>query len=131
MGTISIKGRTYYCHPIYNKYAVNGFSPIIDVVKKENYFGVEIYDGYSFVKMGKENYPLHNFVWECFNGIIPEGKVVVHIDGNKRNNVISNLDLTTPNENDVGIIVRLLKTEDILFLMKNQLQNIEGILFEK
>ena len=115
MKTISIEGRTYYCHPIYDKYAVNGFSPILDVVKKEHYFGVVIYDGYSFVKMGKENYPLHNFVWECFNGIVPEGKVVVHIDGNKRNNVISNLDLTTPNENDVGIIVRLRNIEDNLF----------------
>ena len=79
--------------------------------------------------MGKENYPLHNFVWECFNGIVPEGKVVVHIDGNKRNNVISNLDLTTPNENDVGIIVRLRNIEDNLFWINNKLQNIEGILF--
>ena len=35
MNTISIRGRTYYCHPIYDKYAVNGFSPIIDVVGKK------------------------------------------------------------------------------------------------
>ena len=131
MKKVEIYGSTYFCHPIYDKYATNGFLPIVDIVKKINYFGVEIHDGYSFVKMEKEIYPLHKFVWECFNGIIPEGKVVVHIDGSKRNNVISNLDLTSPNENDVGIIVRLLKTEDILFLMKNQLQNIEGILFEK
>ena len=122
MKKVEIYGSTYFCHPIYDKYATNGFLPIVDIVKKINYFGVEIHDGYSFVKMEKEIYPLHKFVWECFNGVVPEGKVVVHIDGDKSNNVISNLELTTPNENEVGIMDRLHNIEHILLLIKNDIK---------
>ena len=35
----------------------------------------------------------HRFVWECFNGEIPEGMQVVHKDGNKVNNSLGNLKL--------------------------------------
>jgi hypothetical protein len=34
-------------------------------------------------------------IWETFNGVIPKGKVVDHIDGNVFNNALTNLRLTT------------------------------------
>ena len=42
---------------------------------------------------------LHRFIWECHKGEIPEGFVINHIDGNKINNKLSNLELVTPKEN--------------------------------
>lgn len=39
-------------------------------------------------------YPNHRIIWEMFNGEIPEGKVIDHIDGNPSNNCIENLNLT-------------------------------------
>jgi hypothetical protein len=38
-------------------------------------------------------------VYECFNGIIPEGKVIDHIDNVKINNNIENLQCVTHQEN--------------------------------
>lgn len=35
----------------------------------------------------------HRFIWECVNGDIPEGYDIHHIDGDKMNNSISNLEL--------------------------------------
>ena len=45
------------------------------------------------------NYLLHRFIYECFNDLIPNDKVIDHIDNNKHNNKSDNLQLLTPSEN--------------------------------
>ena len=42
---------------------------------------------------------VHRFVWEYFNGPIEKGLTVDHIDGNKLNNHIDNLQLLARGEN--------------------------------
>lgn len=42
---------------------------------------------------------IHTLVWETFNGKIPKGLQVNHIDLNKLNNVLSNLELLNNREN--------------------------------
>lgn len=42
---------------------------------------------------------IHRLVWETFNGEIPDGMVIDHIDGNRSNNALSNLRLVTQSEN--------------------------------
>lgn len=42
---------------------------------------------------------LHRIIWETFNGEIPQGKEIDHIDCNKQNNALSNLRLITHSEN--------------------------------
>jgi transposase len=42
---------------------------------------------------------LHRLIWEYFNGPIPEGLQINHIDGNKLNNLLENLELVTPSQN--------------------------------
>lgn len=42
---------------------------------------------------------VHRLVWETFNGEIPDGYEIDHIDGNKQNNALSNLRCVTHTEN--------------------------------
>ena len=42
---------------------------------------------------------VHRIVWECFNGVIPPTKQMDHINNNRADNRLSNLQLLTPKEN--------------------------------
>ncbi|WP_302782615.1 HNH endonuclease signature motif containing protein [Clostridium saudiense] len=53
---------------------------------------------YTTIVNGKTQY-VHRLVWELFNGAIPEGFEINHIDGNKSNNKLFNLELMTRKEN--------------------------------
>ena len=48
---------------------------------------------------GFKSYQTHRFIWECFNGLIPDGKEIDHINNIKSDNRLSNLQLLTPKEN--------------------------------
>lgn len=50
---------------------------------------------------------VHRFVWECFKGEIPEDLVINHIDGDKHNNRLENLEIVTTQENIVHAWVKL------------------------
>lgn len=61
----------------------------------------QYFDGVKFTRDEKTGYylnstirkRLHRFVWEYYNGPIPKGYVVHHIDEDKSNNAIENLEL--------------------------------------
>ena len=59
--------------------------------------------GYLRIKLWdhntKKNFNIHRLVWEAFNGPIPEGMVIDHIDMNQTHNYITNLELVTVAEN--------------------------------
>lgn len=59
--------------------------------------------GYLHVFLRKngngKNLYVARLVWEAFNGPIPEGMQVNHINEDKNNNRLENLNLTTPKEN--------------------------------
>lgn len=59
--------------------------------------------GYLQVALRKNNttksYYVHRLVWEAFNGTVPIGYEVNHIDENKLNAKLSNLNLLTRSEN--------------------------------
>ena len=46
----------------------------------------------------KGNQPYHQYVWEQHNGVIPKGYHIHHIDENKLNNDIKNLELMTESD---------------------------------
>lgn len=59
--------------------------------------------GYIHVVLSKDNkqkiFLVHRLVYEAFNGKIPEGMQVNHIDENKSNNSLNNLNLMTCKQN--------------------------------
>lgn len=60
--------------------------------------------GYLFVRLFKngkvKNYLIHRLVWIAFHGAIPEGMQINHIDEDKTNNRLDNLELMTCKENN-------------------------------
>ena len=63
----------------------------------------EVKGGYMRVALCKKNkhhsYQVHRLVYETFEGDIPNDLQVNHIDENKKNNCLENLNLMTPKEN--------------------------------
>lgn len=62
--------------------------------KSKKYKNVILYDNGK-----KDFYLVHRLVWESFNGPIPDGMQVNHIDEDPSNNNLDNLNLMTPEEN--------------------------------
>lgn len=60
-------------------------------------------DGYSVINLYKNRkrkfYLGHRLIWETFNGEVPKGFEINHIDENKQNNILSNLNLLTHRDN--------------------------------
>lgn len=59
--------------------------------------GTKRSDGYW--RVGGQKEYVHRIVWELFNGSIPDGLCIDHIDGDTSNNKIENLRLVTHKEN--------------------------------
>jgi hypothetical protein len=97
--------KTIKRHPIYSDYGASEDGIIISFKcnrelemtcgnHKRGYRQFRI----SYGKLSKM-YLCHRLVWECFNDIIPDGLCIHHIDHNKTNNSIDNLQLVTDDEN--------------------------------
>ena len=98
-------GKKYYIHPTFSKYAASKEGEILKV-KTERILEKKLTDqGYYQFKISDKNlirpknYYIHRFEWECIKGDILEGFVIDHIDSNKTNNKIENLQLLTVSEN--------------------------------
>lgn len=63
---------------------------------KGGYYRCQMINDFGY----KRTTMLHRVIWECVNGEIPEGMQVNHIDENKNNNSIFNLNLMTCKENN-------------------------------
>lgn len=94
----------YLEHPVYTGYglqedgAISGRRGVITpFVHHTGYECLTVHHG-----GGPRSVRSHRFIWECFNGIIEDDSLVInHIDGNKRNNSLHNLELVTSSENAV------------------------------
>ena len=116
---IEIENCVYKVHPIYDLYAANENGVVINVVNKKQ-IGDKTKFGYiqCTVRKRGENqkrHYVHRFVWECFNGLIPDDKVIDHINDKKDDNRLCNLQSVTTREN----IEKSVKNRDYAFAAKN------------
>lgn len=85
-------------HPMYRQYSANEFGEIYGPRGKVK--PILHHTGYHVITVAYKQFRWHRFVWECFNGIIEDKKLVInHIDGNKENNAISNIELVSQSRN--------------------------------
>lgn len=56
-------------------------------------------DGYRRVNMRGRHVLVHRAVVRAFRGVIPDGLEVNHVDGDKSNNRLGNLEVVSPSEN--------------------------------
>ena len=107
MTKIEINDIIYHIHPIYNLYGANEAGNIIHIIKKTPIVSKHKprkKDSVCMVRAyGQSCYKTiltSNFIWECFNGIIPDDKVIDHINDNAEDNRLCNLQLVTKKENN-------------------------------
>ena len=101
---IKFQNIKFYIHPIYSQYSARKNGQIlINNRKKILKLGSKCANGYKYFTLYAGNisksYLVSRFVYECFKGNIPDDKEVDHIDNNKENNSIKNLQLLTHKEN--------------------------------
>ena len=68
-------------------------------IKNRWTFGTTTHYGYKQITVGRKSFRLHRVLWEAFNGPIPDGLQIDHINRNKLCNNLSNLRICTPSEN--------------------------------
>ena len=102
---IIYNGKTYYIHPIYNNYAASKSGKVINCQTMNKFSGSNNHTGYLSVNVNSvdkskpKTIQAHRFIFECFHGIIPNGKVIDHINDIKDDNRIKNLQMMTQQEN--------------------------------
>ena len=89
-------------HYLYKNYGVYG-QEIITINKMRLHKGAINNSGYRLTAIRYNgntiHYYYHRFIYECNHGVIPGGYVVDHIDNNKMNNNIDNLQIITSSQN--------------------------------
>ena len=68
-------------------------------IKIGNKAGCLHHTGYSVVITNNVHYQMHRIIWVYHYGAIPSNLQIDHIDGDKANNMIENLRLATPSQN--------------------------------
>ena len=96
---IDLKNFPYYKHPIYNNYAANKFGIIFNINTNKRQIPIKIsghlkkcpksklknhqYIRLDYYSRCEVDYLLNQFIWECFNGILKPGNMIISINGSK------------------------------------------------
>ena len=102
---VKYQGIKFFFHPFIKDYLASRCGKILSLKwnKKRILKIHKTTNGYFDFKIcennKKRNYSIHRFVYQTFKGVIPKGMETDHIDGDKKNNSISNLQLLTKKEN--------------------------------
>ena len=106
MTKIEVNDSVYNIHPVYDLYGADEDGNIIHIIKKIPNKGHKNKSGGYMMCMvrkhgqnGQKSMFVHRFVWECFNGTIPDDKVIDHINNDNVDNRLCNLQLVTQREN--------------------------------
>ena len=121
MTNIEINNCIYKVHPVFNLNASDKNGNIIHLVRQVPNPGQKHKSGYLVCMVrkhgqnGQKHYFVHRFAYECFNGLIPDGKVIDHVNNIKDDNRLCNLQLMSQQEN----CKKSAKRRDYTFVAKN------------
>ena len=98
MQTTKIAEKLIYIHPSYNHIGCDNAGNIINIMSNQPVKGTKTKTFIEIVVGGWglpwTTYKKHVFVFECYSGyILTEGSHIKHIDGNTKNNSLTNLEL--------------------------------------
>ena len=101
---VPTKCEKFHYHHIYTNFGANKYGQIHNKKTKRVSIGIKKFDGYfnitlSQIGLQRKTIDVHRFVFECIKGDIPGGMQINHIDSNRQNNCIKNLELMTRSEN--------------------------------
>ena len=101
---IEMKCEIFHYHPIYTNYGVNKYGQIYNKKTKRCSIRSIQSTGYLMttvkqIGLSCKHFLVHRLVYECYNGDIPDKMQINHIDSNRQNNCIDNLELVTRSEN--------------------------------
>ena len=102
---IEFQNIKFFWHPFSKDYLASRCGKILSLKRKEkkilklNKKRDGYLDFYFYENNKRIHYYVHRFVFECFKGEIPKGMEIDHVDGDKKNNSISNLQLLSHKEN--------------------------------
>jgi hypothetical protein len=126
-------------HLVYNNYIANGATGEYKFISKEKWLSgiTKSHSGYKQMcfmhNYKKMTYPVHRFIWECYNGTVPDGYEISHINGDRGDNRLDNLQCIKVDENTIGKsgslstlkirpvkAINILTGEEMSFVSKNQ-----------
>jgi hypothetical protein len=82
----------------YKGFIVNDNGTVINKFGKEVGWNVKT-NGYDYVRVENKSVLKHRFVWEAFNGEIPDGMEIDHINTVRNDNRLENLRVVSSKEN--------------------------------
>ena len=93
-----------YQHPIYTNYSANEMGQIYNEKTNRVSIGNLHPSGYlkttlNQIELPKKSIMTHRLIYECIEGQIPTNYEINHIDSNRQNNCIYNLEAVTHSEN--------------------------------
>ena len=100
-----IENREFYFHPTYIAYAgsLDGYVayaitqiPTLDIINEKGYSEFTVEDDWG------RCLHVHDFFWECFHGLLIEGKKIKHINKKRDDNRLENMKLGSSN----NIVIR-------------------------
>ena len=126
---IKFQNIKFYTHPIYSQYSASKKGQILGKYRKKILKEKTLPNGYKYFTLCSDNisksYLVSRFVYECFKGNIPDDKEVDHIDNNKQNNSIKNLQLLTHKENIRKSRCRKVKSFNIETREENNFKSVD------
>ena len=102
---VIIDGKKYYKHPVFSNYAVSKNGIIYNVKNEKqrkmctNNSGYQVFTMYNKQLRKTISYTQHRFVYEVFNGPVTKFFEIDHINNDRTDNRIRNLQLLTRKEN--------------------------------
>ena len=101
---VALNHDIFYQHNIYTNYSANEMGQVHNEKTNRVSFGTKHPSGYLRITLTQIGLPpkncyVHRFVYECIKGEISDGMQINHINSNKQDNCIYNLELVTRSEN--------------------------------